>query len=68
MSTNELLNLALQMSPEDRFVLVDGIIQSLEQPDEALNEAWVHEAERRLAAYRAGEMEVVSAEQLFQKD
>ncbi len=43
------------------------IYGSLERPDTAIDEIWYDEAERRLAAYKAGDVEGVPAEQVLGK-
>ncbi len=51
---------------EQRAQLASFLLATLEPTDGGDIEAvWVQEAERRLAAFEAGEMEVVSAEEVF---
>lgn len=38
---------------------------SLDKPDPELDALWLKEAERRLAAYRAGELGAVGADEVF---
>jgi putative addiction module component (TIGR02574 family) len=66
--TKELLVEAIKLSPEDRFRLVEGIIASLDEPDKGLDAIWAEEAERRLAAYRAGKLEGIPVEEIFGKE
>jgi putative addiction module component (TIGR02574 family) len=61
MSTKALIDSALRLSPAERFELIDEIAHSLDRPDPALDRLWIEEAERRLAAYRAGTVKGVSA-------
>ncbi len=56
MSSKELLAQALKLKPEDRFMLVEGLIKSLDEPDSSLDAIWADEAEKRLKAYRAGHL------------
>jgi len=64
-STETVLNQALQLSLNDRVVLVDSLIASINQPDPSLDALWLKEAEDRLAAYHSGEIKAVDAEQVF---
>lgn len=48
---------ARRLPPEARAELVDGILDSLDAADPALDGAWAEEARDRLAAYRRGEMD-----------
>lgn len=56
---------ALQLRPQDRFLLIDGLIRSLDEPDKAIDAIWAEEAERRLHAHRAGKRRGISLEQAF---
>ena len=50
---------AAQLAPEERIQLVERILNSLDQPDAALDVLWANEASDRLAAYRRGEIKAV---------
>jgi putative addiction module component (TIGR02574 family) len=58
---------ALALSPLDRAALVEKLLASLDQPDSAIDKLWAKEAEDRIDAYEAGEMEAISAEEVFKK-
>ena len=45
---------AAQLPPAERMQVVERILDSLDQPDAALDTLWAHEANDRLAAYRRG--------------
>jgi putative addiction module component (TIGR02574 family) len=60
-----LLREALQLSPNDCAALVEGLITSLDKPDPELDALWLKEAESRMAAYRAGELGTVDAEEVL---
>ncbi len=63
--TRELLQQALKLDPAERLELVDGVLHSLDHPDPTIDRIWLDEAERRLAAYRAGKVRGVPAEDIF---
>lgn len=65
MTTREVLEQALQLTPEQRFQLAEKILHSLDQPDPAVDAVWIAEAERRLAAHRAGKVKGTAAEDVF---
>lgn len=67
MGAKKLLMEALKLKPEDRFMLVDGLIRSLDEPDKKLDEIWAEEAEKRLKAYREGRLEGIPMEKIFKK-
>ena len=65
MGTKQILEEALKLKPEDRFSLLEGIIESLDRPDKSLDEIWADEAERRLIAYREGRLKGIPMEEIF---
>ena len=68
MSSKEILEQALQLRPDERFILVEGLLKSLDEPDYDLDAIWVEEAEKRLKAYRAGELEGIPMAELFPEE
>ncbi len=64
-SAENLLRQALQLPPNDRAALVEGLITSLDKPDPELDALWLKEAESRMAAFRSGELDAVDADQVF---
>jgi putative addiction module component (TIGR02574 family) len=65
MTEKDILNQALKLKPQDRFLLVEGILKSLDQPDKDLDELWADEAQKRLNAYRAGKLRTYSMDEVF---
>ncbi len=65
MGTQEIFELALKLPPADRFEVAELVLQSLDRPDPEIDRVWVEEAERRLAAYRAGKVKGIPAEDIF---
>jgi putative addiction module component (TIGR02574 family) len=63
--SKSLIREVLQLSAVERAALVDTLIMSLDKPDAALDAEWLREAESRMAAYRAGKLSAVDAEQVF---
>lgn len=71
MSTKEILEQALKLKPEERFMLLEGLIKSLDEPDKKLDDIWAEEAERGLKAYKAyreGRLEGVPMEEIFKEE
>ncbi|MEA3353124.1 MAG: addiction module protein [Campylobacterota bacterium] len=65
MSVNEVLEQALELKVNERSKLVDELLKSLDKPDEEIDEIWVVEADKRLEAYRRGELKAVPMEDIF---
>lgn len=58
----------LALSTEERSRLVDLLLESLHEPPMAeVDGAWAVEIEQRLAEYDRGEVESISAEDVFAK-
>ena len=58
---------AAQLAPEERIQLVERILNSLDQPDAALDALWTNDANDRLAAYRRGEIKAVGLPDVIAK-
>lgn len=67
-SSKDILEQALKLKPNERFLVVEGIIKSLDEPDSSLDAIWANEAEKRLKAYRAGNLEGIPIEGVFKKE
>ena len=65
MANRLMLEQVLALDPEQRFELVEEILHSLDRPDPAVDAVWIEEAERRLAAYRAGKVQGIPVEDVF---
>lgn len=65
----QVCNDAMDLSPYERIELIENLFFSLEAPDERsrIDELWAEEAEDRLSAYEAGEIETIPASQVFEK-
>jgi len=50
---------AQNLAPSDRLELVERLLDSLDAPDNAVDQLWTTEAESRLAAYRRGDIQAV---------
>ena len=67
MSTKEILEHALRLKPEERLVVVEGLLKSLDEPDQKMDLIWVEEAEKRLKAYREGKLKGIQMEEVFEE-
>lgn len=67
MSSKEILKQAMALKPEERFLLVESLLNSLDKPDRELDEIWAREAEKRLKVYRQGSLKGVPVEEVFQE-
>lgn len=68
MGSREILKQALKLRPEERFLVIEGLVRSLDEPDKELDEIWAEEAEKRLKAYREGRLEGIPMEEIFKEE
>ena len=68
MDSKNILEQALQLKPEDRFLLIEGLLKSLDEPDQKLDAIWAEEAEKRLKAYRMGKLKGIPMEDVFRDE
>ena len=61
----QILEAALALPESERAAVAEELFASLRHTDPRIDELWAREAEDRLAAYEAGEMEAIPAEQVF---
>jgi len=66
-NTQQILKDALTLPFRERATLVDGLLASLDQPDEHLDSLWRKEIEDRVAAYQAGKIKAVSLDEVLSK-
>ena len=64
-TAQDILQQALAMRPAEKFLIIDGLLQSLDEPDKTLEQIWTDEVEKRLNAYKSGSMKTLSYEEIF---
>ncbi len=65
MKNAEILNEAINLKSAERFILVEEILKSLDEPNAALDDIWINEAQKRLNAYRSGKEKGIPMEEIF---
>jgi putative addiction module component (TIGR02574 family) len=60
-----LLEKALKLKPQERILLLEALLHSLDEPDKDLDSIWSQEAKKRLNAYRNGNIKGVKYEDIF---
>jgi putative addiction module component (TIGR02574 family) len=64
MSSKEIIRNALKLSPQEKLLIVDSILQSLGEPDKNLETIWAEESEKRLKAFREGKIKGIPYDEL----
>ncbi len=67
MSNKEILEQAIALKPVDRLMIIEGLLRSLDEPDQKIDELWAEESTKRLKAYREGRLECIPMEEVFKK-
>jgi len=64
----EIINVAKDLSLEERAELAGALLLSLDELSESeVERLWLQEAERRLQEYREGRMKGIAAEEVFKR-
>ncbi len=68
MESKSVLQQAMSLSPIDRAILIENLLQSFNpSPDKVIETAWANEAEDRISAYHAGKIPADSVENVFKR-
>jgi putative addiction module component (TIGR02574 family) len=67
MNTKELLVEAVSLPVEERALLVDSLLKSLNLPETDIDARWAAVAQWRLDNLRSGRVEAVAGEKVFEK-
>lgn len=65
MSIDNIIEEALHLKPQERYLLVENLINSLNEPNKAIDDIWIKESKERLKAYQQGKLKTVSYNQVF---
>ncbi len=58
---------ALKLKPLERTQLVEGLLNSLEKPDEEIDRAWKQEALKRYEAYKENRVRVKDLDEVMKR-
>lgn len=67
MNTKELIEEAISLPVEERTLVVDSLLRSLNQPDSEIDRQWMAVAKKRLADMRSGSVKPVPGADVFDK-
>ena len=67
MNTKELINEVVSLPVEERTLIVDTVLRSLNQPESEIDKKWVSLAQKRLAEIRSGSINTVPGNEVFKK-
>ncbi|HXT64351.1 MAG TPA: addiction module protein [Pyrinomonadaceae bacterium] len=65
---DEILSTTLLLSPNERAMLADHLLASLDAPTQKeIDEAWAEEAERRMCELKEGKVEAIDGELVMER-
>jgi putative addiction module component (TIGR02574 family) len=67
MSIKAIINEALALPVEERELLVDALLRSLDQPELDKDDEWVIVANKRFAEMKSGQVKPLSGEEVFER-
>jgi len=67
MNTKQLIDEAVSLPVEQRALVVDSLLRSLNQPESELDKVWAKDAQRRLLELRSGDIQSIPGEKVFSK-
>jgi putative addiction module component (TIGR02574 family) len=63
----EIIEEVASLPVEERAIVADSILRSLNAPESDIDRKWAQVAQRRLAELRSGQVEPIPGEQVFAK-
>jgi hypothetical protein len=66
-SAKVIIDQALGLSAQERAIVAEQLLLSLDCPDPALDQIWSNEAEARIDAYEGGEIKATSVQEALNK-
>ena len=67
MSANEIIQQAIDLHPQEKYMIIESLIQSLNEIDNDIDKLWIEESQQRLKLYDEGKLDTVSFEEVFGK-
>lgn len=65
MTTKKLIEEAFPLPVEERALIADSLLRSLNVPDSAIDARWTEVASRRLQEFRSGKVKPIPGEEVF---
>jgi hypothetical protein len=65
MGTNEIIQEAINLKPHEKYLIIENLILSLNEPDKDIEKIWIEESQKRLDEYKNGNLKTLSFEEVF---
>lgn len=66
-SIKDFIREASDLSVEDRAIIIDSLLRTLNKPDPDIDRAWSEDARRRLDEMRSGRIRPVPGDEVFSR-
>ena len=67
MKTKQLIDEAISLPVEERALVVDSLLRSLNPPESEIDKIWSKEARRRLDELKSGQVKAIPGDEVFIK-
>ncbi|MCK5649353.1 MAG: addiction module protein [Gammaproteobacteria bacterium] len=67
MNTKELINEVVSLPVEERTLVVDSLLRSLNQPESEVDKEWASLAQKRLVEMKNGTIKSIPGDEVFKK-
>lgn len=67
MRTKDLIEEAISLPVEERAIVVDSLLKSLNPPESDIDKKWADVAKQRLSELRSGEVKAIPGDEVFSK-
>ena len=67
MKTKDLIAEAISLPVEERAMVADSLLKSLNPPESDIDKKWAAVAKRRLIELRSGQVEAIPGDEVFKK-
>ena len=67
MKTKDLIAEAISLPIEERAIVVDSILKSLNPPESIIDRKWANIAKKRISELRSGQVQAVPGDEVFNK-
>ena len=65
MGTNEIIQEAINLKPQEKYLIIESLILSLNEQDKDIEKIWIEESQKRLDEYKNGNLKTLSFEEVF---
>jgi putative addiction module component (TIGR02574 family) len=67
MTTKKIIEEVLSLPVEDRALIADSLLRSLNKPNNGIDEKWAEVAKRRLQELRSGKVKPIPGGEVFER-